>query len=30
MIERISNATTIVIAERRKRNFLSLIGNFIV
>jgi hypothetical protein len=30
IMERISKATTMVIAERRKRNFLSLIGNFIV
>jgi hypothetical protein len=30
MMDKISNATTMVIAERRKRNFLSLIGNFII
>ena len=30
MIDKTSNATTIVIAERRKINFLSLMGNFIV
>ena len=30
MIDKISNATTMVIAERRKINLLSLIGNFII
>ncbi len=30
IMERISNVTTIEIANRRKRNFLSLIGSFIV
>ena len=30
MIDKISNATTNVIAERRKINFLSLIGSFII
>lgn len=30
LMDKISNATTIMIAERRKINFLSLIGNFII
>jgi hypothetical protein len=29
MMDKTSNAITIAIAERRKRNFLSLIGSFI-